>query len=90
MRTIVIIPTLLSSEKRVRELVEQWRFSILPTRRITSTLHWLAILRIRQINTNLKTKVVETAVKAIEDLNSRYSSERKDIFSISTGTASGI
>ena len=81
MRTIVIIPTLLSSEKRVRELVEQMEVFYLANQE--DNLHFALVGDFKDSPNQHEPedeRIVETAVKAIEDLNSRYSSERKDIF----------
>ncbi|NLX69821.1 MAG: glycosyl transferase [Clostridiales bacterium] len=81
LRTIVIIPTLLSSEKRVKELVEQMEVFYLANQE--DNLHFALVGDFKDSPNQHEPedeKIVETAVKAIEDLNSRYSDERKDIF----------
>ena len=81
LRTIVIIPTLLSSEKRVRELVEQMEVFYLANQE--DNLHFALVGDFKDSPNQHEPedeRIVETAVKAIEDLNSRYSSDRKDIF----------
>jgi len=80
-RTLVIIPTLLSSEKRVKELVEQMEVFYLANHE--KNLHFALVGDFKDSPNQTEPqdqKIVETAIKAIEELNARYSEERKDIF----------
>ncbi|MBM7581618.1 cellobiose phosphorylase [Caldicoprobacter guelmensis] len=80
-RTLVIIPALLSSEKRVKELVEQMEVFYLANHE--KNLHFALVGDFKDSSNQTEPqdeKIVEAAKKAIEELNARYSHERKDIF----------
>jgi len=81
LRTMVVIPTLLTSEKRVHELVEQMEVFYLANQE--EHLHFALLGDFKdspEEETQDGDKIIATAVKAIEELNQRYSHERKDIF----------
>lgn len=80
-RTMVIIPTLLSSEKRVGELIEQMEVFYLANQE--KNLHFALVGDFKDSKNKKEAdddKIIQTATKAIQELNNRYGRERKDIF----------
>ncbi len=80
-RTMVIIPTLLTSEQRVNELIEQMEVFYLANQE--PNLHFALIGDFKDgplEETPEDAKIVETGEKAIHELNKRYGEERQDIF----------
>jgi len=80
-RTMVVIPTLLSSEKRVGELIEQMEVFYLANQE--KNLHFALIGDFKDSKSRKEAdddKIIQAASKAIEELNTRYGVERKDIF----------
>lgn len=80
-RTMVVIPTLLSSEKRVEELIEQMEVFYLANQE--KNLHFALVGDFKDSKRRKEAddeNIVQTAIKAIQELNERYGRERKDIF----------
>ena len=80
-RTMVIIPTLLTNEKRVHELIEQMEVFYLANQE--DHLHFALVGDFKdgpREHEPEDEKILKTANQAIEDLNGRYGEERQDIF----------
>ena len=80
-RTMVVIPTLLSSEKRVGELIEQMEVFYLANQE--KNLHFALVGDFKDSKNRREAddeNIVHAATKAIKELNERYGRDRKDIF----------
>lgn len=80
-RTMVIIPTLLTSEKRVHELTEQMEVFYLANQE--AHLHFALVGDFKDGPREHEPedgKILQGAKQAIEDLNARYGEDRQDIF----------
>ena len=78
-RTMVVIPTLLTDEKRVIELVEQMEVFYLANQE--DNIHFALIGDYKdgpEEHTDKDQKIIDTGRRLIEELNQRYG--RKDIF----------
>jgi cyclic beta-1,2-glucan synthetase len=80
-RTMVVIPTLLTSEQRAIELIEQMEVFYLANQE--KNLHFALIGDYKDgpaEKTESDASIVETAKRLIRELNERYGQDRQDIF----------
>jgi cellobiose phosphorylase len=80
-RTMVVIPALLTSEKRVMELIDQMEVFYLANQE--ENLHFALLGDYKdgpEEKTDSDNVIVDTAKRMIHELNQRYGREREDIF----------
>ncbi len=81
LRTMVVIPTLLTSERRVIELIEQMEVFYLANQE--ENLHFALVGDFKDGSQEVSENdsiITETATRLINELNNRYSQDRQDIF----------